>query len=91
MIPKPDIRATDPIFEAMRNWMKTHPGVSMRMQYDNFDNSVIFRMERVATGECITRSVSFLLYDNQTSTSEQVTREELETMYIQLTKGDKDE
>lgn len=88
---KSDIRATDPIFEAMRNWMKDHPGVNMQMEYDNVDISIKFRMERVADGACVTRSIPFHAYDITTLTPEKLTRDELEAMWIELGKEDKDE
>lgn len=86
-----DIRATDPIFEAMRNWMKTHPGVNMQMRYDTAENSIVFTMEHVTSGKHIARHVPFQSYDITALTPEQLTRDELEAMWIELREEDKNE
>lgn len=88
---KPDIRATDPIFEAMRNWMKTHPGVNMQMQYDTAENSIVFIMEHAASGKRNIRHVPFKSYDITTLTPEQLTQDALEAMWTEFAREDKNE
>lgn len=89
MIPKPDIRATDPIFEAKKQWEERHPGVTVQLEYDAAQ--MVIALQMITCGKSITRRVPFCSYDITSLKPEELTADELEAMYLQLTKGDKDE
>lgn len=82
---KLDVRAKDPIFEAIVQWRTKHPEVYVQIDYADEYIRITMLWDDPATRNV--RAIPFTRFDSATLRAEDITRFELDEMYEEVMKA----